>query len=408
MTDVRALVGEVYRTESRTVLATLVRLLGDVDLAESALHDAVVAALEQWPRDGPPRNPASWLVSTGRFRTIDRIRRRARFDAVLGELAARLEAAPTEEEGAVTDDRLRLVFLCCHPVLAPDAAVALTLRTVCGLTTEEIAAAYLTRTPTLAQRIVRAKATIRDAGMRYEVPEADDLPARLDAVLRVVYLMFTQGYAPSAGAEVTRPDLSAEAIRLGRLLRELLPDPEVTGLLALMLLHDARRGARTGPDGELVLLEDQDRALWERDRIAEGSAMVREALAARPVGAYALQAAIAAVHADPDGPTDWAEVVGLYDLLRCADPSPMVELNRAVAVAMRDGPDAGLALVDGLLAHGDLARHHLAHATRADLLRRLGRTPDAADAYRRARELATAEPERRFLDRRLNELGGPH
>jgi len=399
----------VYRNESRRVFATLVRLLGDFDLAEEALHDAFRAALEQWPREGVPDNPRAWLVSAGRFKAIDGIRRRARFTS-MEDVTERVEAIPDESEPwepeGIEDDRLRLIFTCCHPSLAPDAQVALTLREVCGLTTEEIAQAFLSAPSTLAQRIVRAKAKIRDARIPYQVPAPSELPERLDSVLRVVYLVFNEGYSASSGDAVTRVDLSAEAIRVGRLLSELLPEPEVLGLLALMLLQESRRAARTSPSGDLVLLGEQDRRLWNRAEIAEGSALVERALASRRIGPYALQAAIAAVHAEAASPeaTDWSEIVGLYDVLSRIDPSPVVELNRAVAVAMRDGPEAGLALVDGILARGELSEYHLAHAARADLCRRLGRTDDARSSYARALELARQAPERRFLERRLAEL----
>jgi RNA polymerase sigma-70 factor (ECF subfamily) len=405
----RAAAEAVYRAESRRVFATLVRLLGDFDLAEEALHDAFRAALEQWPRDGVPANPRAWLVSAGRFKAIDGIRRRARFDS-LEDRAAEVEAiadedAPEREE--IEDDRLRLVFTCCHPALAPDAQVALTLREVCGLTTEEIAAAFLAAAPTLAQRIVRAKAKIRDARIPYEVPAPDALPERLDSVLRVVYLVFNEGYSASSGASLTRVGLSGEAIRLGRLLAALLPEPEAIGLLALMLLHESRRAARATPAGDVVLLDAQDRSLWDKKLIAEGSALVERALASRRFGSYTLQAAIAAVHAAAPNAeaTDWREIVGLYDLLLAAEPSPVIELNRAVAVAMRDGPAAGLALVDAILARGELQDYRLAHAARADLCRRLGRSDEARAAYQRALALSRQEPERRFLERRLRELG---
>ncbi len=406
---VRETVEAVYRAESRRVFATLVRLLGDFDLAEEALHDAFRAALEQWPRDGVPANPRAWLVSAGRFKAIDGIRRRARFDA-LEDHAEQVEAiaddaAAWDGEG-IEDDRLRLVFTCCHPALAPDAQVALTLREVCGLTTEEIGRAFLTAAPTLAQRIVRAKAKIRDARIPYQVPEPDELPERLDSVLRVIYLVFNEGYSASSGETLTRHDLSGEAIRLGRLLVELLPEPEAIGLLALMLLQESRRDARTSPEGDLVLLHDQDRARWNRTQIDEGSALVERALASRRFGPYTLQAAIAAVHAGAPSAdaTDWAEVVGLYDVLLRMTPSPVIELNRAVAVAMRDGPAAGLALVESILARGGLDDYHLAHATRADLCRRLGRAGEARSAYARAIALTRQGPERRFLERRLAEL----
>jgi len=410
----REMVDAVYRTDSRRVLATLIRLLGDFDLAEEALHDAFAAAMERWPRDGLPDNPRAWLVSTGRFKAIDVTRRRARFDASLTELAARLEADGNTRGGGedcdgseeLEDDRLRLIFTCCHPALAPDAQIALTLRTVCGLTTEEIAHAFLTQPPTLAQRIVRAKAKIRDARIAYEVPTRAELPDRLDAVLHVIYLVFNEGYSASSGASLTRHDLSAEAIRLGRLLVELLPDPEAIGLLALMLLHESRRAARASADGEVILLDEQDRATWNRYQIAEGIALVERALSSRRFGPYTLQAAIAAVHAEAPSAaaTDWPQIVGLYDVLFRADPSPVIELNRAAAVAMRDGPEAGLALIDAILARGDLADYRLAHSARADLCRRLGRASEAVASYLKAFELTKQEPERRFLERRLREL----
>jgi RNA polymerase sigma-70 factor (ECF subfamily) len=406
----RELLDDVYRAESRRILATLIRLLGDFDLAEEALHDAFRAALEQWPRDGVPANARAWLVSAGRFKAIDTLRRRARFDASLVVLAEQLEANTNDATGwdsdQVEDDRLRLIFTCCHPALPPDARLALTLREVCGLTTEEIARAFLIAPPTLAQRIVRAKAKIRDARIPYQIPARPELPERLDTVLHVIYLVFNEGYAASAGESLTRPDLSGEAIRLGRLLLMLLPEPEVIGLLALMLLHESRRTARTSPTGDLVLLEDQDRALWNREQIAEGTALVERALASRQFGPYTLQAAIAAVHAEAPtvDTTDWAQIAELYGALAQAVPSPVVELNRAVAVAMRDGPAAGLALIDAILAGGELADYHLAHAARADMYRRLGRTVDARAAYERALSLTQQEPERRFLARRLAEL----
>jgi RNA polymerase sigma-70 factor, ECF subfamily len=407
---VRDKVEAVYRSDSRRVLATLIRLLGDFDLAEEALHNAFAAAVERWERDGVPANPRAWLVSTGRFKAIDVLRRRARFDASLAELAERFAADASDAAGRtdedVEDDRLRLIFTCCHPALRPDAQVALTLREVCGLTTEEIARAFLTAAPTVAQRIVRAKAKIRDARIPYQVPSRVELPDRLGTVLHVVYLVFNEGYSASSGDSLTRPDLSGEAIRLGRLLIELLPEPEAVGLLALMLLHESRRVARTSPAGEVVLLDDQDRSLWNREHIAEGLALVERALSSRRFGPYTLQAAIAAVHAQATtaAVTDWAEIVGLYDLLARADPSPVVELNRAVAVAMRDGPLAGLALIDAILARGDLVDYRFAHAARADLCRRLGRTAEARASYERALDLTRQEPERRFLERRLGEL----
>jgi RNA polymerase sigma-70 factor (ECF subfamily) len=407
--EMRALVDAVYRAESRRVLATLIRLLGDFDLAEEALHDAFRAALEQWPLDGIPANPRAWLVSAGRFKAIDGMRRRSRFeslDAVPEPVDASADNPSAREDDSVEDDRLRLIFTCCHPALSPDAQVAMTLREVCGLTTEEIAHAFLTPPPTLAQRIVRAKAKIRAARIPYQVPTESELPDRLDAVLRVIYLVFNEGYAASSGASLTRADLSGEAIRLGRLLVELLPEPEAVGLLALMLLQESRRVARTSPAGDLVLLEDQDRSLWNRDLIREGLALVERALSSRRFGPYTLQAAIAAVHAEAPtaAETDWSQIVGVYDVLVRVNPSPVVELNRAVAVAMRDGPKEGLALIDAILARGDLADYHLAHSARADLCRRLGKTGEARVSYKRALGLARQEPERRFLERRLAEL----
>jgi RNA polymerase sigma-70 factor (ECF subfamily) len=409
---VRASVDAVYRTDSRRVLATLIRLLGDFDLAEEALHEAFTAAMEQWTRHGMPTNPRAWLISTGRFKAIDGLRRRARGDAVLPALAQHLatstSGAETWDDKSIEDDQLRLIFTCCHPALSPEAQVAMTLREVCGLTTEEIARAFLTKPPTVAQRIVRAKAKIRDVRLPYEVPSEADLPDRLDAVLRVVYLVFNEGYSASSGASLTRHDLSSEAMRLGRLLIALLPEPEALGLLALMLLHDSRRAARTSLTGELVLLDEQDRSRWNQDQIAEGTALVTRALASRRIGPYTLQAAIAAVHAQAPhaAATDWAQIVALYDLLMQADPSPVVELNRAVAVAMRDGPLAGLLLIDALLARGDLGHYHLVYAARADLCRRLGRTAEAGASYAQALRLTQQEPERRFLTRRLAELSG--
>jgi RNA polymerase sigma-70 factor (ECF subfamily) len=400
----------VYQNESRRVLATLIRLLGDFDRAEEALHDAFRAALEQWPREGVPANPRAWLVSAGRFKGIDSLRRHARFDA-LDDVGAKADVAVHDanawaDEESVEDDRLRLIFTCCHPALAADAQVALTLREVCGLTTEAIAQAFLTPAPTLAQRIVRAKAKIRDARIPYQVPSQAELPDRLDNVLRVVYLVFNEGYAASSGTSVTNHDLSAEAIRLGRLLVGLMPEPEAIGLLALMLLHESRRPARVSPDGDIVLLEDQDRSRWNRALIAEGSALVERTLATQRFGPYAIQAAIAAVHTDAAtaAATDWAEIVGLYELLLQADPSPVVELNWTVAVAMRDGPAAALPLVDAILSRGELRDYRFAHAARADLCRRLGRTADARASYERALALTKQEPERRFIERRLAAL----
>jgi RNA polymerase sigma-70 factor (ECF subfamily) len=406
---VRETVDAVYRSDSRRVLATLIRLLGDFDLAEEALHDAFSAAMAQWPREGVPANPRAWLISTGRFKAIDSMRRRARFeslDDVPEPVDASINDAAAWEDESVEDDRLRLIFTCCHPALPPDARIALTLREVCGLTTEEVARAFLTAPPTVAQRIVRAKAKIRDARIPYQVPSQADLPDRLDAVLHVVYLVFNEGYSASSGASSTRPDLSGEAIRLGRLLIELLPEPETIGLLALMLLQESRRAARSSPRGDLILLEDQDRSLWNRVQIAEGLALVERALSSRRFGPYTLQAAIAAMHAQAPSAaaTDWAQIVGLYDVLVRVEPSPVVELNRAVAVAMRDGPEAGLVLIDAILARGDLADYYLAHSARADLCRRLGRKGEAKASYERALGLTRQEPERRFLEGRLAEL----
>jgi RNA polymerase sigma-70 factor (ECF subfamily) len=401
-------VEDIYRRESRRVFATLIRLLGDFDLAEEALHDAFIAAMEQWPKDGVPDNPRAWLVSTGRFRAIDAIRKRSRFDRAIADLPIADESIPDSsiDDRPIDDDSLRLIFTCCHPALSPDARVALTLREMCGLTTEEIARAFFTTAPTIAQRIVRAKSKIRDAKIPYQVPSREDLPERLDTVLHVVYLVFNEGYSASSGETLTRTDLSAEAIRLGRLIVELLPEPECAGLLALMLLHESRRAARTGPDGEIVLLADQDRSLWDRAAIEEGLSFVGRALSAGAPGPFTLQATILAVHADARefAETNWAEVVGLYDLLLGAAPSPIVELNRAVAVAMRDGPAAGLAIVDAILSRGELADYQFAHSARADLLRRLGRHDEARAAYLRALQLAHQAPEQRFLRSRLESL----
>jgi RNA polymerase sigma-70 factor (ECF subfamily) len=409
--DIQEAVGDVYRSESRRILATLIRLLGDFELAEEAMHDAFAAALAQWPRDGIPTNPRAWLVSAGRFKAIDGMRRNARRDASHAALAdwigSEVEDAAARDDEGVVDDRLRLIFTCCHPAIPPDARVALTLREVCGLTTEAIASAFLTSPSTLAQRIVRAKGKIRDARIPYQVPSQGDLPERLDGVLRVTYLVFNEGYSASSGGSLTRPDLSGEAIRLGRLLYGLLPEPEAAGLLALMLLHESRRVARSSPTGELVLLADQDRSLWNREQIAEGSELAARAMSSSRLGPYALQAAIAAVHAGAQdaSATDWDRIVRLYELLARVEPSPVVELNRAVAVAMREGPGAGLSLIDAILERGDLTDYHLAHSARADLCRRLGRTSEARESYKRALALNRQAPERRFLERRLAELG---
>ncbi len=388
----------------------MIRLLKDFDLAEEALHEAFTAAVQQWPQSGVPANPRAWLVSTGRFKAIDGMRRRARFDASLNELAQHIETTTSDptEYGAehIEDDRLRLIFTCCHPSLRPEAQLALTLREVCGLTTEEVARAFLSSPTTLAQRIVRAKAKIRDARIPYEVPPPSELPDRLDSVLHVVYLVFNEGYSASSGASLTRADLSSEAIRLGRLLLQLLPEPEAMGLLAMMLLHESRRQARTSTTGEIVLLEQQDRSLWNREQIQEGVTLVERALSSRRFGPYTIQAAIAAAHAEAPGTaeTDWARIVALYDLLMRAEPSPVIELNRAVAVAMRDGPAAGLKIVDAILARGELPDYHLAHSARADLCRRLGKKEEARTSYKRALALSKQEPERRFLEKRLDEL----
>jgi RNA polymerase sigma-70 factor, ECF subfamily len=399
----------LYRSESGRVLATLVRLLGDLDLAEESMHEAFAAALDTWPQAGIPDNPRPWLISTARFKAIDGMRRRARFDGVEKDLALWMEArandAPAAEE-EIEDDRLRLIFTCCHPALPPEGQVALTLREICGLTTEEIARAFLATPATLAQRIVRAKAKIREASIPYEVPSPEELPERLNAVLQVVYLVFNEGYSARAGTEVTRAELTGEAIRLGRLLAELQPEPEVMGLLALMLLQESRRAARTSPTGELILLENQDRSLWNRAQIAEGVALVERALKSRRFGPYTLQAAIAAVHAEAESAaaTDWRQIVALYNQLVRMQPSPVVQLNRAVAIAMRDGPEAGLTQIDAVLEHGELANYYLAHAARADMCRRLGRTDEARAAYEKARSLTQQEPERQFLEERIRQL----
>ncbi|MFJ2359189.1 RNA polymerase sigma factor [Pseudomonas fluorescens] len=408
MSDVRARVEQVYREDSRRILATLIRLLGDFDLAEEALHEAFFVAVERWQRDGVPDNPRTWLVSTGRFKAIDVLRRRARFKASQPLLLAQLEELEQADWSGedVEDDRLRLIFTCCHPALAADAQVPLTLREVCDLTTEEIARAFLSAPAAIAQRIVRAKAKIRDARIPYQVPSLSELPERLDSVLRVIYLVFNEGYSASMGAEVTREELTREAIRLGRLLMELLPEPEVMGLLALMLLHESRRPARTSPSGELVLLDDQVRSHWDAGLIAEGCALVERALTTRRFGPYCLQAAIAAVHAEAPSAaeTDWQQIVGLYDVLLRASPSPVIELNRAVAVAKRDGALAGLALIEGILDRGELQDYHLAHSARAEFCRQLGRVEQARAAYLRVLELTRQEPERRFIEGRLREL----
>ncbi|CAI8705403.1 RNA polymerase sigma-70 factor, ECF subfamily [Pseudomonas sp. IT-347P] len=411
MSEVGARVEQVYREDSRRILATLIRLLGDFDLAEEALHEAFFVAVERWQRDGVPDNPRTWLVSTGRFKAIDVLRRRARFKASQPLLLAQLQELEQADWSGedVEDDRLRLIFTCCHPALAADAQVPLTLREVCDLTTEEIARAFLSAPAAIAQRIVRAKAKIRDAKIPYQVPSLSELPERLDSVLRVIYLVFNEGYSASGGAELTREDLTREAIRLGRLLMELLPEPEVMGLLAMMLLHESRRSARTSPDGELVLLDDQDRARWDTDLIAEGCALVERALTTRRFGPYCLQAAIAAVHAEAPSAaeTDWEQIVGLYDVLLRAVPSPVIELNRAVAVAKRDGALAGLNLIEGILQRGELQDYHLAHSARAEFCRQLGRVEEARAAYLRALELTRQEPERRFIEGRLSALELP-
>jgi RNA polymerase sigma-70 factor, ECF subfamily len=413
---IRELLDSLYRVDSGRILATLIRLLGDFDLAEEAMHEAFATALSVWPTSGVPGNPRPWLISTARFKAIDTLRRRARFDASQDELVRYLEAQSSSaessneearfEDDGLEDDRLRLIFTCCHPSLAPEAHVALTLREACGLTTEEIAKAFLTTPRTLAQRIVRAKAKIRDTRIPYEVPTPQELPERLSAVLQVVYLVFNEGYSAAAGAEVTRAELTGEAIRLGRLLTELQPEPEAIGLLALMLLHESRRAARTSPTGDLILLENQDRSLWNREQIAEGVALLEKALKSRRFGPYTLQAAIAAVHAEAESvsATDWRQIVALYDQLVGIQPSPVVQLNRAVAIAMRDGPEAGLTHIDAVLEQGELANYYLAHSARADMCRRLGRTAEARSSYEKALALTQQEPERQFLQERIRQL----
>jgi len=415
--QIRELLDSLYRADSRRILATLIRLLGDFDLAEEAMHEAFAAALSTWPQSGVPGNPRPWLISTARFKAIDTLRRRARFDASQDELVRYLEAqlsspegsnaeAKSDEEDHLADDRLRLIFTCCHPSLPAEAHVALTLREVCGLTTEEIAKAFLITPRTLAQRIVRAKAKIRETRIPYEVPTPQELPERLGAVLHVIYLVFNEGHSAAAGAEVTRAELTGEAIRLGRLLTELQPEPEVIGLLSLMLLHESQHAARTSPTGELILLENQDRSLWNREQIAEGLALLEKALKSRRFGSYTLQAAIAAVHAEAESmaATDWRRIVALYDRLVRIHPSPVAQLNRAVAIAMCDGPEAGLTHIDALLEHGELANYYLAHSARADLYRRLGRTAEARSSYEKALALTQQEPERQFLQERIRQL----
>jgi RNA polymerase sigma-70 factor (ECF subfamily) len=409
--QIRDLLDTLYRVDSRRILATLIRLLGDFDLAEEAMHEAFASALNDWPSSGVPDNPRPWLISTARFKAIDTLRRRARWDASQDELVRYLEAQwssakSSHEEDSVEDDRLRLIFTCCHPSLPPEARVALTLREVCGLTTEQIAKAFLTTPRTMAQRIVRAKAKIRDTPIRYEVPSPQELPERLGAVLQVTYLVFNEGYSAAEGAEVTRAELTSEAIRLGRLLTALQPEPEVIGLLSLMLLQESRHAARTSPTGELILLENQDRSLWNRKQIAEGVALLEKALKTRRFGSYTLQAAIAAVHAEAESVavTDWRQIVALYDRLVRIQPSPVVELNRAVAIAMRDGPEAGLTHIDAVLEHGELENYYLAHSARADMCRRLGRTAEARSSYEKALALTQQKPERQFLEERIRQL----
>jgi RNA polymerase sigma-70 factor (ECF subfamily) len=407
--DLGRTIETIYRSESGRILATLVRLLGDLDLAEEAMHEAFAAALDTWPRTGIPEKPRPWLISTARFKAIDGMRRRARFDGAQRDIALYVEAhsdSASQEEEEIEDDRLRLIFTCCHPALAPEGQIALTLREVCGLTTEEIARAFLVTPATLAQRIVRAKAVIRDKAIPYQVPASQELPVRLNVVLQVIYLVFNEGYSARAGAEVTRAELTGEAIRLGRLLTELEPEPEVIGLLSLMLLQESRRAARTSAAGELILLENQDRALWNRAQIAEGVALVEQALKSRRFGSYTLQAAIAAVHAEAESTaaTDWRQIVALYNQLVRIQPSPVVHLNRAVAIAMRDGPEAGLTHIDAVLERGELANYYLAHSARADMCRRLGRTAEARSSYEKALALTRQEPERQFLEERIRQL----
>jgi RNA polymerase sigma-70 factor, ECF subfamily len=409
--DMREFVSDLYLRESRRVFSTLVRLVGDFDLAEEAMHEAFTAAIERWQHEGVPANPTAWLITTGRFKAIDEIRRRVRSGDMREAISRRVDELSTANaeraSHEIEDDRLRLIFTCCHPALSPAAQVAMTLREVCGLTTEQIASAFLTNAATVAQRIVRAKTKIRDATIPFEIPSLADFPERLASVLSVIYLVFNEGYSASSGDCHTQPNLSAEAIRLGRLLLQLLPNPEVMGLLALLLLHESRRAARTTPEGDIILLEDQDRSRWHQGQIAEGKELIERSLLARQFGVYTIQAAISAVHSDAPcaAETDWPQIVALYDLLMRSAPSPVVELNRAVAVAMRDGSAAGLALIDAILERGDLTDYHLAHAARADLSRRLNRTRDARIAYEQALNLAQQEPERRFLRKRLLELG---
>jgi RNA polymerase sigma-70 factor, ECF subfamily len=408
--DVRKTLDAVYASESRRIFASLIRLLGDFDLAEEALHDAFTAALEQWPRDGVPANPRTWLISAGRFKAIDRVRRRTRFDTAIEDIVEQLTATEFDQaqidERHLEDDRLRLIFVCCHPALPQEAQIALTLREVCGLTTEEVARAFLTNTPVIAKRIVRAKAKIRDARIPYEVPKQSELAARLDSVLCVIYLIFTEGYAASSGSQLARADLTQEAVRLGRLLNALLDEPETIGLLALMLLQESRYATRLSAEGEIVLLDEQDRSQWDQPLIKEGIGLVEKALALRRIGPYTLQAAIAAVHAESASPelTDWKQIAALYDLLQRINPTPVVELNRAVAIAQYEGPASGLALVDAILERGDLKDYYLAHATRADFCMRLGRVSEAIESYRQALALARQEPARRFLERQLTKL----